>query len=664
MEGARLGQFAEVAEQIRQDVKRKLDEFIAAEQRRPWTDYQYYYVPDNVVAGQQQMPLLRSPLGDGIDNGLAYGNFQIEPDGTIVTPYYQGDQSQQGQQDELAQKANAHLSNIEQNVLPALGSVSGAFGLASAKPQISYSAKDSASDSLRADAKGVGKKQERLEEQEQQLQSKAGRRKEYAIESFRDVSGQTQVINQPRSIVASNVAQSTEQVQQQPAAEDARQRIQNEELEALSQSMLQRPAVQTESAPGYLRDLQHRAQPPAQQPAASGPGEPRQTETVQIRIEPFVPLVVPSQEGQQSVFGGQVFLLRHVQIEDRHLLQGFQLNQEGLIDEIKESAQRFMREGMIFELVQTPGAETVESDAGKAIAYTAILDFGFGDLVLKLKEIDPAWIAKQISQTRNWYFSIMTVVFLAVTAALGSLWLNARAQLRLSQKKDDFISAVSHELRTPLTSIRMYSEMLEKNWVKSKDKQTEYYRSMRQESERLSRLIENVLDFSRIQRGRKKYRFSLGDINACITEVVDMMTPYATENGFAIRKDLDPLGQTAFDSDAVTQIVVNLLDNAIKYARSAEDKTVTVRTRSEGRFVTIEVEDHGPGIPHRQHRKVFEQFYRCAPEATRETAGTGLGLALVKKLAEAHQGFVEILTAKPTGAIFRVVLTTQGPARD
>jgi len=205
----------------------------------------------------------------------------------------------------------------------------------------------------------------------------------------------------------------------------------------------------------------------------------------------------------------------------------------------------------------------------------------------------------------------------------------------------------------------MYSEMLEKNWVKSEDKLTEYYRNMRQESERLSRLIENVLDFSRIQKGRKKYTFKVGYINKCVADVVEMMKPYAAQGGFSINTELSRVGQSAFDSDAVTQIVVNLLDNAIKYAHDAEDKNITVRTRNDGQLILIEVEDHGPGVSHRQRKKIFEQFYRSGAEATRETSGTGLGLALVKKFAQAHNGFVEILSAKPTGAIFRVALATQ-----
>jgi signal transduction histidine kinase len=378
-----------------------------------------------------------------------------------------------------------------------------------------------------------------------------------------------------------------------------------------------------------------------------------------VRIEPFVPLVVPGGQAGQSVFDGQVFLLRHVQIEDKHFLQGFALNEKKLIEEVEESASRLMREGMSFELArpaQGGPARTEPAAANNDVAYAAILDFGFGDLVLNLKEVDPHWIGKQINHLRLWYFSTVAVLLLAVTLGLVSLWCNAAAQIRLARKKDDFISAVSHELRTPLTSIRMYAEMLEKRWVKSRDKEAEYYRNMRQESERLSRLVENVLDFSRIQRGRKKYAFNVGDINECVARVVAMMAPYATEKGFSIRTEPGEIAPSAFDNDAVTQIVVNLLDNAIKYARNADDKTITVRTRSDGPFVLIEVEDHGPGVPARQRKKIFEAFYRVEAEATRETAGTGLGLALVKKFVEAHDGFVEIINVRPTGAIFRVGL--------
>jgi signal transduction histidine kinase len=424
-----------------------------------------------------------------------------------------------------------------------------------------------------------------------------------------------------------------------------RDNIQTPEDSSAASSFRESPTLtpdQTQQGFAYLS--------PAPQQFTSQPEPTEVDETVQVRIEPFFPVNVPAENIPGSIFPGQVFLIRHIQIAQKHFLQGFMLNETVLFDEIKESVNRLLPDTMKCSVDPQPEFEA---------SYNAILDFGFGQFAVNLFEKSPGWIAKDINKMKTWFFSIISIVLLAVTIALLSIWINARSQLRLARKKDDFISAVSHELRTPLTSIRMYAEMLEKNWVSSEEKLAEYYSSMRQESERLSRLIENVLDFSRIQKGRKKYNFSLGSINDCVGNVVDMMTPYADRHGFTFETQYQDIADSAFDSDAVTQIVVNLIDNAVKYARNAEDKTITIRTYAQGGYTFIEVADKGPGIPRSQVKKVFEQFYRCQAEATRETAGTGLGLALVRKFAQAHNGFVEIVSAKPTGAVFKVALAIQ-----
>jgi signal transduction histidine kinase len=375
-----------------------------------------------------------------------------------------------------------------------------------------------------------------------------------------------------------------------------------------------------------------------------------QADTVQVRIEPFVPMTVLDSNGGNGIFAGQIYLLRHVQIEDRHLVQGFQLNEDELLSQVAESAKELLRRGMGYEISK------VERDDA---AFAAILQFDFGEVVLNLLETDPGFIQAQVLRIRNWFFGILGVVWLAVLVAMAALWKNMHEQVLLSRKKDDFISAVSHELRTPLTSIRMYTEMLEKDWVKTDDKRREYYTTMRQESERLSRLIENVLDFSRIQRGKKRYDFSIGDVNECIGEVAEMMRPYVERAGFTLVQEFTETAPFMFDPDAIAQIVINLVDNALKYAKAAEDKRIIVRTQRADNMVLIEVEDHGPGIPRNQQKKIFDAFYRCEDESTRQSTGTGLGLALVKRFAEAHNGFVEIANAKPSGALFRIGLTTR-----
>lgn len=683
LEGTRLGEFAEVAEQIRQDVKRKLDEFIRVEQQRRYSDYLYSYVPENLV-NAQQLPLLRSPLGDQLSNGFAYGYFQVEPDGTIVTPYHPGRPSDSDAQNELADAVQLHYANLLDNVLPSISLRAGGPEVSVADSEVLDTnnaappvvvTRDEAASSIPMMRKGVP-------------EGLNARSQAYPIESFKQKTQQAQVYESRRSIIASNSAQ----VYAPPSDQMAQVVIPQAQTSSIDEIVptgqqawtdAPAPAGQVEqtvaqaAAPARMRD-QAIAPDITQQPTPTPPA----SDTVQIRMEPFVPLVVPDPRHGQSIFGGQVFLLRHVQIESRHLLQGFQLDEPRLIAEVEASARSFVRDGMGFELpqVRKVNGQATAPDGGPA--YAAILDFGFGDLVLNLTEIDPAWITRRIGDLRHLYLAIIATVAVAVGLALVSLWHNVRAQVALARKKDDFISAVSHELRTPLTSIRMYTEMLEKDWVKSREKVTEYYRTMRQESERLSRLVENVLDFARLQKGRKNYAFRLGNIDECVAGVVEMMRPYAQQHGFTIRTDLAATGQSPFDKDAVTQIVVNLVDNAVKYARGASDKTIAVRTRSRPGLTIIEVEDHGPGIPHHQQKKVFEQFYRIesgkcemegvksgeAPQTSHfkldtsnspQATGMGLGLTLVKRFAEAHGGYVEIAPAQPTGAILRVGLALE-----
>ncbi|MHC4754729.1 MAG: sensor histidine kinase [Planctomycetota bacterium] len=689
MEAKRIAEFGSVAENIRHDIMQKLDKFIAEEQNRPYTDYQYYSLAQNVSPAEQtQTTVQRSPLAGKLESEFALSHFQVDLLGNITTA--NDDILEMEGINEFNKNIDIQNSinkdNIKNNLLPTLnGTIPGTFKLPAKKETLPE--KQIAMDMEFVPKEKQAVKRRLLQEQETQAKgSKSSlqeRRSSYRVPSLEKQAEQIpQITNVSRSAAYDNIAWRQQQQAEAGQIDEQKDRYttnterntrqrqsryltsapQPAETESPTTSFQQNVREQEDQSQA-LRDedifgsYSNRTVAEETEQVATFPDDIERNdsltlpeEMIQIRIEPFVPIVVPGRDNNRSLFNGQVFLLRHVQIESDHLLQGFKLNEKKLTDEIKDSASKLIRRGMKFEISKS---EDVES------AYTAILDFGFGELVLNLFETDPAWIAKEIKTSKNWYFGIVAVVFAAVILALASLWRNAHEQLRLAQKKDDFISAVSHELRTPLTSIRMYAEMLEKDWVTSKEKVNDYYKGLRQESERLTRLIENVLDFSRIQRGKKQFAFTAGNINACLKSVIEMMSPYAAQHGFSITTDLAEIDQTAFDSDAVTQIVVNLLDNAVKYAGQTDDKTITVRTAIQGKFITIEVEDHGPGIPHRHRKKIFEQFYRCQAESTRETNGTGLGLALVKKFAEAHNGFVEILNAKPKGSIFKVTLAMQ-----
>jgi signal transduction histidine kinase len=236
-----------------------------------------------------------------------------------------------------------------------------------------------------------------------------------------------------------------------------------------------------------------------------------------------------------------------------------------------------------------------------------------------------------------------------------SMYRFAVGQLRLARQQQDFVSAVSHELKTPLTSIRMYGEMLKAGWADDAKKQT-YYAFIESESERLSRLIDNVLQLARLTRSSQRFELRRVTVAELLDVVRSKAATQAERAGFAleIADEAPAAAALSLDVDAFTQIVINLVDNALKFAARAGDKTVRVYCRPEGGDrVLFAVRDYGPGIPKGQLKRIFERFYRPAGELTRETVGTGLGLALVLQLATAMGGRVEARNCDP-GAEFRV----------
>jgi signal transduction histidine kinase len=248
---------------------------------------------------------------------------------------------------------------------------------------------------------------------------------------------------------------------------------------------------------------------------------------------------------------------------------------------------------------------------------------------------------------------------------LGGLWLvwaNVRRELKLTRLKSDFVANVSHELKTPLALIRLFAETLELGRVTNAEKARQYHRIINKESRRLTQLINNILDFSRIEAGRKEYRFQRGEVGAVVRDVIDAYRFPIEQQGFALDVDVaDDLPEVEIDAEALSQALLNLLNNAIKY--SPEDKRIAVGARQEGGELQVFVRDRGIGIPKPEQKKIFEKFYRAASSLVHTTKGSGLGLALVQHIMEAHGGRVEVASAPGEGSTFTLVLTLGGPAR-
>ncbi len=228
-------------------------------------------------------------------------------------------------------------------------------------------------------------------------------------------------------------------------------------------------------------------------------------------------------------------------------------------------------------------------------------------------------------------------------------------EARLAQAKSNFVSNVSHELKTPLSLISLFSEILELGRVNSEEKKTEYYRIIRHESRRLNKTIDNILDFSRIEAGRKTYDLVNGDVAEVIDNVLSTHRYQIVNSGFNVQTNMQPdLPPVLIDSDAMAQAISNLLDNAIKY--SGKVKQLTITTKTIGSELSLEVADQGIGIPRAEQAKVFEKFYRVGNGLVHDVKGSGLGLSLVKHIVEAHNGTISVESDVGKGTRFTILL--------
>jgi signal transduction histidine kinase len=252
-------------------------------------------------------------------------------------------------------------------------------------------------------------------------------------------------------------------------------------------------------------------------------------------------------------------------------------------------------------------------------------------------------------------FLILGGLSLLMVGGLVLTYRSVSKEMALARLKSDFVSNVSHELRTPLSLIQLYAETLELGRIKTQEKKEEYYRIIRKESERLGRLINNILDFSRIEAGRKEYELRETDIAELVRNTLDAYRYQIERNGFEFEMNIDSSIPTMpVDREAIARALVNLVNNALKY--SADEKVLVVRLYRANGAVKLEVADHGIGIARREQAKIFEKFYRTGDALVHNTKGSGLGLSLVRHITHAHGGQVEVESTPGKGSKFTMSL--------
>jgi signal transduction histidine kinase len=313
-----------------------------------------------------------------------------------------------------------------------------------------------------------------------------------------------------------------------------------------------------------------------------------------------------------------------------------------------------------FRLREVIGDRTLlEGPASKEplAAATRVLPTPWGELALRVE----TWLADDgvfYAQQRNRSLRFGALIAASAgTVFIGFLvaWRAFREQQRLSEMKTNFVSSVSHEMRAPIASVRLMAEELADGESPSPEKLKQYHRYIGQECRRLSAVIENVLDFSRREQGRENFEFESTDLSALVSETAELMRAYAEEKNVrlkVVQSDVPMIVEA--DGRALHRLLVNLIDNAIKH--SPESGTVRIGSELAGPVTRLWVEDDGPGIPPAEHERIFERFYRIGSELRRETQGVGLGLSIVKHIAEIHGGRVTVFSTVGEGSRFVVEL--------
>ena len=293
------------------------------------------------------------------------------------------------------------------------------------------------------------------------------------------------------------------------------------------------------------------------------------------------------------------------------------------------------------------------------VLASAPVHLGVHPFTLELVLADPE---KLYSAYRLRAWLTAGLIFSAAMAAmlgLAGLWRNSRRQALLSEMKSNFVSSVSHELRAPIAAVRLMAESLDRGTVSEEAKRKDYFRLIVQECRRLSSLVENVLDFSRIDQGRKQYTFEPVDVVALARQAVALMEPCAAERQVTLTLAEPPAGaadlRPRWDEHAIEQSLVNLIDNAIKHSPAGAEVKVAIELAGAA-TARLWVEDHGEGIPKEEQARIFDLFYRHGSELRRETQGAGIGLSIVKHVAEAHRGRVVLHSAPGEGCRFALEL--------
>lgn len=354
---------------------------------------------------------------------------------------------------------------------------------------------------------------------------------------------------------------------------------------------------------------------------------------------------------------GRLHLLGWVQLQDGETIGGVELDLAALVSRLASALPRVTADGEGFVL---------RDEQGRAVHQVGVVSRGEAEPAARVPLTNTMlaqWSvtahlpsALYSSDGGSGFFvigSVLVAIFVAAILAGGSLLLwQARRSEEEAAQKTSFVANVSHEFKTPLTTIRLYSELLEQGRVRDAKQRGDYLRTIGRETERLARLVNSALDFSRLEQGQRKYARERVDLGTEMKRLLETHAPRIGEAGLTLKHMLP--GEPVYvvtDRDAVAQIVLNLVDNACKYAAAGGEITVSLISGASG-GTEVRVADRGPGVPTDQHDRIFEKFHRVNDALTAEKTGAGLGLSIARQLARGLGGDLSYQPRADGGAEF------------
>jgi signal transduction histidine kinase len=610
-----------VAERIFDEAERALSNMLALEEARPFAEYSFYASADRGPS-RRLSPLAAPPARD-----FVIGYFQIDPDGSFHTPHRPDDERAAASLGDwpAAPTVSAMVETLER--------VAGQYwrqARANESPaRLAVVARVTRPQQQAGTTFELGSQRERklepaLAQALKSSDSRAGRISAY--DALASLNRGTELRKRRKERAPSQARSDSARAGRAPFAGPG---------EAYSAAEAARPfAVDADALLEELSDeslMFNRSRPPAPEALASPAAAPRARALLASMTS-------------HAIDSAHLLVYRTVLRGSQGYRQGLLLDRPMLEAWLVRNAIAGLGEFALLQFDSGKAPTGHRTAAASGHRYRRRFAEPFADLHATL-DIDPL-----PGGGANYIYALSGLLTIIGLAGLLAIYRMVAVRMRFAERRSNFAAAVSHELKTPLTALRMYSEMLRDGMVESDEKRHEYYEAMTAESERLSRLINNVLEFSQLERGTRELSLTSGPLEPVILETRQLLRAHVEREGFRLEVDCEPdLPLVRFDRDALLQVLFNLVDNALKYAAGAADNRITLSCAREGNGVRVSVRDFGPGVAPRQLSRVFEPFYRAEAELTRRTRGTGIGLALVRSLVEQMGGAVSAENVTPTG---------------